>query len=274
MPPDSTLQRGVSRRGFVRQAAGVAAVGVSVTALSTRARANHTSSVPEHVTLDFPRDWLETYRPRLDLSAVEQNDEDSKPTAMYAWRASSPEYDTHVAVYWSEYEYQQGILPGGQDSHFGDHEPIYVFVDASTGDVSEVVYSAYHWLRGRAVSPPVYDGTHVEATVVSPWHQYSVGSITGAGEFVTVEKLGESEALADASTTTTFEDWLVDDDWHDALAAGAVVNPWTMQDRGSWWANAEESFNLNEIFVSTMLSLSNTVPFVDIGGASASDQLE
>lgn len=269
---------GPTRRAFLRRAGGLAAVTVAGTRLAARpGRAEHAASAPTDVTLDYPESWLERYRPRLDLSAVEANDEDTKPTALYAWRATSPDYGTAVGVYWAEYEYQQGILPGGADSHFGDHEPIYVVVDRASGDVAEVVYSAYHWLRGRTTTPPLYDGTHVEATVVSPWHQYSVGSLAGGGEFVPVEQLGTGPALRDASATTEFESWLDDDEFHDALAVQASTEPWLMTGatgRGSWWANAEESVSVNEVFVSTMLVLSRTMPFVDFGGASESDQLE
>lgn len=253
--PNETL----NRRAFCRWTAALAVGSVAAT---RPAAADHFDHQPDHVTLSFDRSFLERYRPRLDLSAVKQNPDDTVPGAMFGWKASSPEHETDVAVFFAEYPYQQGILPTGSDSHFGDHEPFYVFVDATTGEVREVVYSAYHWLRGRTPTPSIYNQTHVEATVVSPWHQYALGSVTD-GEYVAVEDL-----------TSAFPDWLNDEDWHDHLEPGVVVNPWRMagaDGRQHWWREGSDGVSANQLFYSSLLWVSNTTPFVDIGGASASD---
>lgn len=231
---------------------------------STRVRADHDEHQPSHVTLAFDREFLEQYRPRLDFAAVETNPEDSLPNAMYGWRASSPEHSTDVAVFWADYQYQQGLSPFGHDSHLGDHEPVYVFVDDEDGSVEEVVYSAYHWLRGRARSSVLYDETHPMLSVVSPWHQYSLGGVAD-GEFVSVENL-----------LAVFEDWLADG-LEEELAPGTVRNPWRMQGssgRQHWWREGADGISMNAVFVSSMLRISNLVPGVDIGGASASDSTE
>lgn len=258
-----------SRRQFLQTTAGAlarptAVVGTLEATGSTAVRASHVERKPAHVDLEFDRAFLETYQPCLDLSAVEQNPEDTHPSAMYAWKASSREHSTDVGVYWAEYDYQQGISPFGDDSHFGDHEPVYVLVDSSTGDVREVVYSAYHWLRGRTTLPPLYDETHPSLSVVSPWHQYSLGSVEG--EFVAVESLGGDAGLADPETETTFEEWLSDEYFHDLFAPGVTVNPWTMLSRGHWWAEGRNGVSTNAVFVSSMLWASSVVPVVDIGG--------
>lgn len=252
----------VSRRGFLR-GAGVALVGGSTA--STTARAHHDESQPGSVSISFDREWLETYQPRLDLTAVRKHPDDVLPNGMYAWKATSEDYDTDAAVYWTEYPYQQGISPFGHDSHHGDHEPVYVFVDSETGDIKEVVYSAYHWLRGRTTSPPVAEDTHPDLSAVSPWHQYAVGEFS-EGEFIDLDDLGGR-----------FEEWLSDEDFHDALAEGTVHNPWRMAGVGGrqhWWASGRDGISVNAQFVGSMLWISNTVPGVDIGGAGKSDSTE
>lgn len=267
MTAESDSGTPTSRRQFLR-AAGVAAVrpaaivGTVAVGGSMVASADHFDLQPESVTLDFDRTFLETYQPRLDLSAVRDHPDDALPKAMYAWRARSEDYETDVAVYWTEYPYQKGLSPFGHDSHFGDHEPCYVFVDSETGDVREVVYSAYHWLRGRTMTPPLYEETHVEATVVSPWHQYAQ-SPGVEGEFVDVEDLGGR-----------FEEWLEDESFHDALAPGVTVNPWRMQSRSHWWREGRDGLSVNEMYVGSVLWMSNTVPVIDFGGASSSDSTE
>jgi hypothetical protein len=262
---DQQSETQTSRRGFLRRVGAASALsGVAVTAASTPASADHYEMQPESVTLEFDREWLEQYRPRLDLSAVREHPDDTLPNAMYAWKASSEDYETDVAVFISEYNYQQGIIPTGADSHYLDREPLYVAVDSETGEIQEVVYSAYHWLRGRTTAFTVYEETHPEFGVVSPWHQYSQG-LTSDGEFVNVDDLGGK-----------FEEWLRDDEFHDALAPGTVVNPWRMSGSSArarlhWWREGRDSFSLNALFVGSMLRASKTVPGLDFGGASESD---
>ncbi|MFC4553538.1 MULTISPECIES: twin-arginine translocation signal domain-containing protein [Halorussus] len=251
----------VSRRQFLR----ATALAGTVTAVgSTHVHADHGEHQPDHVSVTFDRVFLESYQPRLDLTAVKTNPEDTLPKAIYGWKASSPEHSTDVAVFWTAYSFQAGLSPFGHDSHLGDHEPVYVFVDDETGEVREVIYSAYHWLRGRATVPPLYDGRHPEATVVSPWHQYSLGASPEA-EFVSVEDLLD-----------VFNNWL-DDGLEDDLAPGTARNPWKMSGRSGrrhWWREGRDGVSMNKLFYSSMLSISGLVPGIDIGGASASDNTE
>ncbi len=254
-----------SRRDVLRTVTATAATPLGVlgglTLGTETARGDHRDQQPADVTIEFDRGFLEQYRPRLDLSAVEANSEDNRPNALFGWKATSPEHETDVAVFFAEYDYQQGILPGGQDSHLGDHEPFYVFVDSDTGDVQQVIYSAYHWLKGQIPTPTLFEETHVEAAVVSPWHQYVVGPVPD-GTLVAVEDL-----------TTAFDDWLDDEDFHDALAPGAVTNPWAMRDRQHWWREGSDGISVNAQAVSAMHWVSNVIPSIDLGGALESDDL-
>ena len=277
----ATAASTVSRRGFLRASAvglarPAALVGSVAVAGSEAVRAGHFDRKPAHVDLTFDRAFLERYRPHLNLSAVEENSDDTRPSGLYGWKASSPEFSTDVAVFWVEYPYQKGLSPFGHDSHYGDHEPVYVFADRSTGDVREVVYSAYHWLRGRTTLAPMHDETHVQLSVVSPWHQYVVGSVS-EGEYLDVKSLGDDDGLADPEIETEFESWLSDEKFHDLLAPGVCVNPWLMASvsgRQHWWAEGRDGVSMNKVFYSSLLGISSRLPGVDWGGASQSDVTE
>lgn len=273
MTADSDRECVVSRRGLLRYGASIATGATTLTTTSGVVRGDHPQHRPEHVSLSFPRNWLETYRPRLDLHPSRDNPDDSTPEALFAWRASSTEHETDVAVYWAAYTFQAGKSPFGTDSHYGDREPVYVFVENDTGEITEVVYSAYHHLRGRITDPPVYDGTHPEFMVVTPWHHYSCGTVRD-GEFVDVESLGTSADLDDPSVETEFETWLSDDGFHGHLAPGTVVNPWQMggaTGRQHWWREGRDGINLNRLYYSAILAVSNRVPYVNYHSAAESD---
>lgn len=199
-----------TRRQFIA-AAGAASLG-SV-AVVDRARADHAGEQPSHVSITFDQTTLDRYRPRLDLPAASRE----KLLGLYGWLATSSEFDTDICVYWCEYSHQAGVT--SYDSHWGDHEPVYVEVDADTGDVQQVIASVYHWTAGRGL--PALDGDHPLLRVIDPWHHYTAADTTG-------------DLLAVKDLTAVFGDWLANGLELD-LEPGTVYNPWTMTRRGHWW---------------------------------------
>lgn len=211
----------LTRRGFVKGAAAAGLAGSSTIALSAGARADHVDQKPEHVTLDFDESWLSTYQPRLVLEGESRE----KLNGMYSWRASSPEESTDVGVYWAEYTHQEGVT--SFDSHYGDHEPVYVFVE--DGDVVEIVYSGYHWLKASSRAPPTVDETRPTLQVIAPWHHYAT----------TVEHGVDTDLL---DLDDVFSSWL-SNGLEDDLAEGVVVNPWRMRTRSYWWQENRFGFS-------------------------------
>jgi hypothetical protein len=226
-----------TRRGFMRASAAVAGTAVLGTTATT-VTAGHGDALPEHVTLSFPRDEMEAYRPLL---AVPSTQEFSSPT-FYGWKASSPEYDTDAYVYFAYYRGQRGWTRA--DSHRGDREPLYVFVD-SYGTVAEVVYSGWHWMRASSTSPTLYEPQsgeqHPTARTYAPHHQYTLTD-TASGRLFPVEPLGTSDGapfVADETSDVRFEQWLAQG-WEEALHPGAAQQPWVMRSRDSWWRDGTE----------------------------------
>lgn len=216
-PADRSTRRGVLR-GLVA-AGGVAAGGMTVAVVgSTPSRADHFASV-SGVTREFDEGLLDQTRPMLDVT-----DTDGVPD-LYGFVATRDDEPTTACVFWAEWAVQQGVSTA--DSHFGDHEPLYVFVDEAGGlAVEEVVYSGYHWLAASERSPPVTDRQHVPFAVIPPWHHYAMAPSLdlSTGSLLDVRHL--SDAL--------FRRWL-DGGLEDDLAPGVVLDPWRMRDRSSWW---------------------------------------
>lgn len=219
----------VSRRQFLRSVAATAAAsGVTAMTAGSALAVPRESSKPEHVTIAFDEDLLLRHRPKLRFAG----DSQSQFLAMHGWVARSPEYDTDALVYWSEYSHQEGVTQ--YDSHPGDHEPVYVFRNSSTGDVESIVYSAYHWMRGSTSAPPL-EGGHPTLRVVDPWHQY-----------IPTTEQASYPVLADL--TASFEGWL-DGGLDESLEPGTVVNPWLMQDREHWWRENGLGFSMDVFIV-------------------------
>jgi hypothetical protein len=231
----------VTRRQYLATA-GAAAAGLG--AVGTVA-ADHDQALPDHVSLTFPREEMEQYRPLL---ATPSNADFDSPT-WYGWKASSPEQTYDCYVYFAFYEGQTGWSYA--DSHRGDREPFYVFVHSDFGEVREVVYTGWHWMAARSDAPNVYypdgsDGKHVTARTYAPHHQFRLSQTTD-GALFDVEPLGtdrDAPFEPDAQSHVTFERWLAGANstgpWEDALAPGAAQNPWVMKSRDSWWRDGEE----------------------------------
>jgi hypothetical protein len=232
-------------RGVAGLAAGAAVIG-SAGAQSTES--DHYAAKPDDVELVYDEDYLLKYRPTLQISHL-----DEQPEALHAFVArdtldADNPHATNALVYWAEYLIQDGVSPATagpfSDSHFGDHEPIIVFVNKADQRVERVVYSAYHWLKGSAPSPPVYDGTHPQLYVFDPHHHYRVSA--QAGEFVELRDLTES-----------YPAWLKNG-LDESIEPGATTNPWSMRDRESWWRDAEAagiSWSTEELLASVWYQL-------------------
>ncbi len=181
--------------------------------------ADWADEAPESVTFAFDEDWLKRYRPLLVTRGVSP----TEITGLFGMRVSDPDWDVDVAVYSMEYSTQDGALapPLGLDSHYGDHEWFYCYVD--DGELVEIAYAAYHWIVGRAEGEdiPTYEGTHPKARVDPRWHNYYL-----------TEEEGSFPDLDDLSTS--LQAWL-DNGMAEHLALETITNPLTMRERESWW---------------------------------------
>lgn len=207
-----------TRRRVLRGLASGATVGLVAGAATASHGGDGEYAPPEDVTIDFPADAMDRYRPALELPADET--ERSRFIALYGWRARSDDWDRDWYVYWSSWTNQVGAFDA--TSHDGDHEPFYVGV--VDGQPVEVLYSAYHWLRGGVTTPalPLVDDTHVNAHVVVPWHQYQVRP-TDRHTLPEVRDLG-----------AVFEAWL-DNGLREDLRPQSVHQPPRMREWASWW---------------------------------------
>lgn len=253
-----------SRRQYLRALAGGGAAVGALTASSEPVAASeaHADAKPNHVTISDDSEFLNRYRPYLDLAAVPHT---NHPT-LYGWKFTSSDADveTDVGVFAAEYGVQKDFL--SLTSHVGDHEWVYVFVDASTGEVTEVSYTAYHWLRGYVTNPPTFDGDHVALTVAPTYHNY-----VPASEVTSSAVLLDPESLGDYSTTSgPFYRWLQNGMAED-LEPGAVHNPWTLDSDGpldAWWSR-EGSGRVNRTIVGTWAFIAFSVGVGIRGGDEA-----
>lgn len=239
----------MNRREFLRSAgaAGLASVAV----VGTASAVHDTKGKPAHVTLSFDEDELETYRPKLVTGHL-----DVRPSKQYAWLATSPEEDDDAYCYWTYYVTQRGVT--SRDSHFLDREPVYVFVDEDTGEITEVVYSAYHWIARQTRAPLTVtdsDGEHPTLRVAERWHHYL--ETTEEGVFVELADLNDQ-----------FDTWL-SNGWEDDLAIGAAQNPWIMRRRGSWWKD-DASGSLSQFFAMFQVRASK-LPGLNVKGGANTD---
>ncbi|AUV84692.1 hypothetical protein C2R22_24500 (plasmid) [Salinigranum rubrum] len=223
----------ISRREYLHRVAtptGLSAglvVGATSVAAAVSAVADDT---PSHVTREYDAELLDQYKPYLVTRDLGSN----TPNALYGYVARSPEFDYTMCVYWASYDFQRGVALG-YDSHFGDHEPVYVRVDEETDSLIDVSYSAYHWLRGWSATPPVdaNSGSHPLLHVVDPWHHY----------YQTVES-GVSVDLKHLDDAT-LEAWF-DNGWNEAIHVRSLSVPWVMagaDGRSDWWRDSVSAFS-------------------------------
>ena len=260
-----------TRREFIKKSGKAAVVpGATATTLlagaagSALAEEDPLSYKPESVSWTKDMEILKRFQPRLDFSLVEQDPDDGKPTAMFGSVHSSGDYDLAVAQYWTEYQFQKGWLPTGSDSHYGDHEPFLVFFHPDSLEPKRVVYSAYHWLAGKS---PIFsvddtDGNrHPLATVVSPWHQYTLKTGIAEDDLADAGELVELEYFS----TDTYVEWW-EEGWDEHINPHAVPDPYSMLTTPHWWQDTAAGFSTDAFIV----SLAAKLP-IDIAGSSISD---
>jgi len=263
----------LSRRQWLRKLGLVTMVAAGTTALSEPVSAASPSvevfagTKPNSVTIDgTDTAFLERYRPYLDLSAVPR----SNYPNLYGWRVSSPDHDTDVALYCTQYAIQRDVIT--LTSHVGDHEWIYVFVDSRNGEVRSVSYSAYHWLRGWVLPPDLYSGSdHTMFEVAPTYHNFIPRSTKGNGKLLDVRSLGDY-----TTRTGPLYEWLRNG-LGDMLQPGAVHNPWQLAPHGplnTWWSKSGAGrINLTIVHVWALIGFTFGIGIrgstkADLGGAS------
>lgn len=188
----------------------------------------------DHITVSFDRETLEYYRPALDLSGL-----DVRPSTIYAWTTSSPEFEYDVHTFVVFYQTQYGST--SEDSHRLDREIAQVYTAPDTGEVREAVYSAGHWRAFRNTSPNTYvpddgSGEHVTLDVAERYHHHLETDVVGSLG-VDLEPLGTPDKLFDEDTERTqYEAWL-ENGLAGTLRPGAWINGDIMRFRDDYWAD-------------------------------------
>lgn len=209
------------RRLLATLGAGAVAATPTISAQSTSS--DLAEETPSTVTRSFDEALLTRWRPSLVIRDVAPGN----LNALYSYVARDSERDLTALSYWAEYDYQSGFV--GADSHFGDHEPVVVFVDESTDTLDSVHYDGYHWYRASAEPPTVpttADG-RPKLRVQRRYHFYT--QTTELGAKVDIKTLSDSK----------IEAWL-SNDW--PVYVPAMAEPWVIRDRPSWWRDGPSTY--------------------------------
>lgn len=182
----------------------------------------------ESTTIAFDEQYLYEYQPMLRLNKVTRE----QYKGLYGYVARSEEHETDALCYWSQLTHQNGLPGVRADSHLGDHEPIYVFVNSETGGVEEVVYTAYHWFTGSveigddpsaALQTEGSDSpTHATFSVVPEWHNYQFNA----------EQTG---ALVELKSWPAVRETWVQNGFYEPANVEAIEDPWQIREANSWW---------------------------------------
>lgn len=227
------------RRDFLAAVAGGVAVGAG--AATAAHEDSNWRAKPDGVTIEYDEPWLETHQPLL----VTDHETRRRINGLYACRVGGDAYEYDVACYWLQATHQDGLaffdLVFRPDSHLGDHEPVYVYVD-DDGTVDRVVYSTYHHFAGE-VTPDsarfqavrTSDETHVTLRVIPEWHNYSADT----------DRDGSFLELRD--WVSSRDSWL-DNEFYERTADEAVEDPETMLRRDSWWDESTTDYRAGELF--------------------------
>lgn len=236
----------LSRRQLLT-AAGAAALGGGITGATGVAQAEH--APPEYVSLSYPEQLIKRHQPLLVMDGVEQ-----QPTGYHAMLVESAEAEFDVIVGFNKYLYQEGIDPTGSDSHLGDREPVYIYLDES-GSPVKIQYSAYHWYENTEYWSDLQtdeSGDRPLLQVVPRWHHHVTYSGSRSGQTVPVRDLRDS-----------YPTWL-QNGLEDEIHPGAVYHPQQeMQQRAYWWADGAQNWS-ERLLASVYLSLG-------VRGASQTD---
>lgn len=206
------------------------ALGATATALAvapSSASASAYSAQKDYVTLTYDKSVLKEFRPLI----VERNLDD-RFEDLYGWVATSTERETNCCVFFGWREEQNGV--SRFDSHHGDREPILVFYDPDTREVTDYAVDGYHY--SRALYQPqqldFYDGKHAKFHAVAPWTFYR--TTTEEGVYI---------GLADLHDR--YKPWL-DNGWE--IHRPAAVNPWVMLKRDHFWRDDAAGVSVNQLF--------------------------
>lgn len=241
-----------TRRAFLTSAAATAASAVAV----GMTRAQETEFDPGHVTLDWDYDWLQQYRPGFKTTYQTMQ----RSNGLYAYRATSEEYEFDVACYWHRLTHQDGLPLLSPDAHNYDHEPCYVFVTDS-GGVEEVVYTHFHHfadvldgeqLSNALVAHETGETTHVPLEIIDPWHHYAVRSDAAEDDLVWID-VEETEGVSFLDTWQTRGIFK-------STANEAVFDPETMRERSSWWDESTRDYRIASLWF-------KLGQYVNIGGS-------
>ena len=196
---------------------------------------------PDYVNCEYNETKLSDYQPELELDHVEV-----KPTTLYSTYCTSPEYDEDVAMYIAYYPVQDSLTSA--DSHRLDREPVYVFIDDETGEVTRVTYSAYHYIKGEDTSPAL-NGSNPGLRVAEPHHHYQSTAVDG--EFVDLRPLSEEHQA-----------WY-DNGWK--AESGVTANPYGIDGQDSWWSEdaAAWDYKAAEWYWKAKLRIAELSPFSD-----------
>lgn len=234
----------ISRRQAIGGvAAGAAALASPGTAAAADNPEDYRTEVEPGVYLVYDEAELLTLEPYLKTAHL-----DHQPAKVAGWIATTGSEnldetgaeDTNIAEFWVEYHTQSGVSPW--DSHLGDHEPIYVEYEPTPSgpEIHRILYSGYHWITARTAAPPTAeDGAgnpHPTLMVNKPYHHYF--TTTETGRFL-------SDDVGMSNLHSHLQGWL-DNGW--PVHVPAVLNPWVMSWRGSWWERGAFGISAAETF--------------------------
>lgn len=227
-----------TRRDFLASGASAAAAGVGIGTILPAASAAHRDGEWRDkragTLIEFDETLLRTYQPSLAMTM----DTQEAFVGLYGYVVrNDPEsdlepYDYDVCCYWSQLSIQEGLWFLSEDSHLGDHEPIYVFIDPETEEVDRVVYSAYHHYPAE-VSPDSAKfrqerhpdhSTHVVLRVDERWHNYH----RDPGRDGTLD-------YPDIDNWLDVRDHWADNGFYEHTSDEAIEDPATMLNRQAWW---------------------------------------
>jgi len=206
----------------------VGSAGIGAVTASTTARADHEElGAPDGVTLSYDESTIQEYLPGFVLEGVEP-----EPLAFHALHAESSESTLNCVYGFMQYPYQEGKT--SQDSHLGDHEPLIVWYDQSSGDVARTDYAGYHWFRATAMPSTLefVDETQhrIKMRPDPQYHHYYSYSGDLPHEDVEVKNLLDS-----------IGPWL-DNGLEENLAVSQPYDPYEMLGRQTWWAHTAGNY--------------------------------
>ena len=182
------------------------------------------------VTLSYDESFLKRHRPVFVASYETRR----QYKGLYGYKATSPDYDYDVACYWSQLTHQDGLPFVNKDTHLGDHEPLFCYVNPDTGETEYVAMTVYHHIANDQQARENFhwaayetdEETHPVIQIVDGWHHYKAveSSSWAVGNFPLRDFVAVRETWKDNGFYNRTHDRAVDD-------------PMVMRHRSSWWAD-------------------------------------